>query len=96
MTITKKTEGNETTLLLEGWLDTNAAPELLEALSSLDSDTEKLVLDLTKLEYISSSGVRGIVSAYKKMNGALLVIGAAPGIMSIFKATGIDKKLSFE
>ncbi len=96
MTITKTTEGTETTLALEGWLDTNAAPELLKALDELEGDTESLVLDLSALEYISSSGVRGVVSAYKKMNGALLVRGAAPGIMSIFKATGIDKKLSFE
>ena len=96
MTITKTTEGTETTLRLEGWLDTNAAPELLKALDELEGDTESLVLDLSALEYISSSGVRGVVSAYKKMNGALLVRGAAPGIMSIFKATGIDKKLSFE
>ncbi len=96
MTITKTTEGTETTLALEGWLDTNAAPELLKALDELEGDTESLVLDLSALEYISSSGVRGVVSAYKKMNGVLLVRGAAPGIMSIFKATGIDKKLSFE
>ena len=96
MTITKTMEGTETTLRLEGWLDTNAAPELLKALDELEGDTESLVLDLSALEYISSSGVRGVVSAYKKMNGALLVRGAAPGIMSIFKATGIDKKLSFE
>ena len=96
MTITKTTEGTKTTLALEGWLDTNAAPQLLKALDELDGDTESLVLDLSALEYISSSGVRGVVSAYKKMNGALLVRGAAPGIMSIFKATGIDKKLSFE
>ncbi len=96
MTITKTAEGTETTLRLEGWLDTNAAPQLLEELDGLDEGTERLVLDMSALEYISSSGVRGVVSAYKKMNGALLVRGAAPGIMSIFRATGIDKKISFE
>ncbi|MBQ6134619.1 MAG: STAS domain-containing protein [Lachnospiraceae bacterium] len=96
MTIEKTIDGTEATLAIEGWLDTNAAPELLKALDELESDTESLVLDLKKLEYISSSGVRGIVSAYKKMNGAIKVRGAAPGIMSIFKATGIDKKISFE
>ena len=48
------------------------------------------------LEYISSSGVREVVAAYKKMSGALTVKNAAPSIMSIFKATGIDKKIKFE
>ena len=90
------TEGNETTLKIAGWLDTNEAPKLLQTLDELDESTESLVLDLSALEYISSSGVRGVVSAYKKVNGALLIRGAAPGIMTIFKATGIDKKLNFE
>jgi anti-anti-sigma factor len=96
MNITKTVNEGETILAVEGWLDTQAAPEMHAALDELGEDTENLVLDFSALEYISSSGVREVVAAYKKMNGALTVKNASAGIMSIFKATGIDKKIKFE
>ncbi len=96
MTITKTVNGNEAVLSVEGWLDTAASPEMHKEIEGLDEGIESLVIDLEKLEYISSSGVREIVAAYKKMSGALTVKNAAPSIMSIFKATGIDKKIKFE
>ena len=96
MQITKTVNGNEATLALEGWLDTLAADELKAELSALEEGVEDLVMDLSNLEYISSSGVRQVVAAYKKMDGRLVVKHASSGIMSIFKATGIDKKIRFE
>ncbi len=96
MTITKTVKGNEAVLSIEGWLDTAASPDMHKEIEGLDEGIENLVIDLEKLEYISSSGVREVVAAYKKMNGALLVKNASPSIMSIFKATGIDRKIKFE
>ncbi|MBR4514741.1 MAG: STAS domain-containing protein [Lachnospiraceae bacterium] len=96
MDIKKTINGNEAVLTVTGWLDTQAAPELHTELENLEDGVEKLVLDLAGLEYISSSGVREVVAAYKKMNGALVVKNTSAGIMSIFKATGIDKKIKFE
>ncbi len=96
MKITKTMNGNEATIALEGWLDTQAAPELHAELESLEDDVSELVFDFGALEYISSSGVREVVSAYKKMNGAFTVKNVSTGIMNIFKATGIDKKIRFE
>ena len=96
MNITKTVNGSEATLALEGWLDTQASPELHAALEDLGDDVSSLIFDLTTLEYISSSGVREFVSAHKKMNGAFTVKNASAGIMNIFKATGIDKKIHFE
>lgn len=96
MDITKEISGEETIIILKGWLDTQASPMLHEEIEKLDEGTKNLVLDFSLLEYISSSGVREVVAAYKKMNGALLVKNASDGIMSIFKATGIDKKIRFE
>ena len=96
MDITKTINGEEATLAVTGWLDTQAAPKLKDELDSLEEGVEKLVLDFSGLEYISSSGVREVVAAYKKVKGALVVRNASSGIMSIFKATGIDKKISFE
>ena len=95
MTITKTVNGNEAVFCIEGWLDTAASPEMHKEIEGLDEGIESLVIDLEKLEYISSSGVREVVAAYKKMKGALTVKNASSSIMSIFKATGIDKKIKF-
>lgn len=96
MTINKTENGSEITLKPIGWLDTQAAPELLDELDGLGDDAQSLILDFSELEYISSSGIRAIVTAYKKMNGAVVIKNASEGIMSIVKATGIDKKIRFE
>ena len=96
MTIKKILNGNEITLALEGWLDTKAAPELLAELEQMEDGVDSMVLDFSGLEYIASTGVRAVVTAYKKMNGALTVKGASPRILNIFKTTGIDKTVHFE
>ncbi len=96
MEITKTINESEATLSVEGWLDTQAAPQMKEALDGLESDITSLILDFKGLEYISSSGIREVVSAYKKMDGAVVVKNVSPGIMSTFKATGLDKKIRFE
>ena len=83
-------------LAFEGWLDTQAAPEMRAEVEALGEDITSLVIDFEKLEYISSSGIREVVAAYKKMKGELKVKNASAGIMSIFQATGIDKKITFE
>ena len=96
MTITKTMNGDEAVLAFEGWLDTQAAPEMHAEVEALGEDIKSIVFDFGKLEYISSSGIREVVAAYKKMDGALVVKNVSSGIMSIFKATGIDKKVRFE
>ncbi len=96
MTITKTVNGSEAVLAFEGWLDTQAAPEMRREIDALGEDITDIVIDFEKLEYISSSGIREVVSAYKKMNGNMKIKNASAGIMGIFKATGIDKKITFE
>ena len=96
MTITKTVNENEETLKVEGWLDTQASPDFHQELENLEPEIDSLILDFSELEYISSAGVREVVAAYKKMDGALVVKNVSSGIMSIFKATGIDKKVRFE
>ena len=69
MEITSRTEGNKVTMEISGWLDTQTAPKLEEELSHLDDSVTSLVFDFAKLEYISSAGLRQVISAYKKMAG---------------------------
>ncbi len=96
MTIEKTVNGTETTLFLKGWLDTQAAADVEEALKGLDEGCESLVLDLKELEYISSSGVRQVVAAHKKMGGNLTIRNTPNTVFGVFKAIGIDKKVKFE
>ena len=96
MTITKTVNGSEAVLYFEGWLDTTAAPVMHAEVDALGEDITDIVLDFEKLEYISSSGIREGVAAYKKVNGNLKIKNASQGIMSIFQATGLDKKITFE
>ncbi len=95
MTITKTINGSEAVFKLEGWLDTQAAPELDAEIEALDPAIESLIMDFEGVEYIASSGVREVVTAYKKVNGDLTLKNVSEGIMDIFSATGIDKKITF-
>ena len=96
MTVEKTMDGSTAVLHLEGWLDTQNAPVLAEALNGLDDGVEKLVLDMEKLEYISSAGIRQIVTAYKGMNGALTLKNLSPEVASVLHMTGLDRKFSIE
>ncbi len=96
MTIEKKIDGSTTVLCLEGWMDTQNATVLAQALKDVDDGTEHLVFDMAKLEYTSSAGIRQIVAAYKQMKGALTLRNVTPEIMSILKLTGLDRSLHFE
>jgi anti-anti-sigma factor len=96
MTIEKTMDGDTAILHLDGWLDTQNAPLLAEALNGLDDGVKKLVLDMKKLEYISSAGIRQIVTAYKEMNGALTLKNLPTEVASVLHMTGLDKKLPIE
>ncbi|MBR5381290.1 MAG: STAS domain-containing protein [Oscillospiraceae bacterium] len=90
MTIRKDLNGSALTIALEGRLDTMTAPELENELkTSLDGVTE-LTLDLQQLDYMSSAGLRVLLSAQKKMNkcGSMTVTNVNDDIMEIFDVTG--------
>lgn len=96
MTIEKNRQGNALELKLSGWLDTESSPLFEEEINALDESTTSLILDCSALEYISSAGIRQIVAAHKKMDGALTLIHVSDEIMSIIKMTGLTKKLRIE
>lgn len=98
MTINKNTEGSKLTLALSGRLDTTTAPELEEFIQSSLAGVTDLVLDLSNLEYISSAGLRVLLSAQKIMNkqGSMVVTGANEIVMEVFEVTGFDEILTLE
>ena len=96
MTIAKTTDGTQVTLAIDGWLDTQSAPELAAALDEVGEDVEELVLDLSALEYVSSAGIRQIVAAHKKMGGKLVVRNVSAEVLEVFRLTGVDARLNIE
>ena len=98
MNITTDKNGSALTLALAGRLDTTTAPELEETLkASLDGVTD-LILDLEKLEYLSSAGLRVLLSAQKVMNrqGAMTVKHVNETIQEIFDVTGFADILTIQ
>ena len=93
LTIEKKTEDDKVTITLDGRLDVSTAPQLAETLQkSLDRTTE-LVFDLEKLEYISSAGLRILMTAQKAMmacGGKMTVAHPNPTVQSVFDITGMS------
>jgi anti-sigma B factor antagonist len=98
MTISQNKEGSKLTITLEGRLDTTTAPELeTELKTALDGVTE-LVFDIKDLAYISSAGLRVLLSAQKVMNkqGSMVIRGASEEVMEIFDVTGFVDILTIE
>lgn len=98
MTITKKMDHTALTLFLEGRLDTTTSPQLeAELAASLDGVT-RLTLDMEQLSYLSSAGLRVILSAQKRMNkqGQMVVRHVNETIMEVFEVTGFVDILTIE
>lgn len=90
MEIKKTLEGEKLTVAISGRLDTTTAPELEEALKESMDGISELVIGFTETEYISSAGLRVLLSAEKTMNkqGSMIVTGVNDVIMEIFEVTG--------
>lgn len=96
MTIESKKDAGKLTLTITGRLDTSTAPKLEEELKASYDGVTELVFDLAKLEYISSAGLRVLLSAQKTMNkqGLMKVINVGEEIMEIFEITGFTDILN--
>ncbi|MGL5256539.1 MAG: STAS domain-containing protein [Proteocatella sp.] len=90
MEIIKLNEGSKLTVTLEGRLDTTTAPQLEAELKSSLEGVDNLTLNFEKLEYLSSAGLRVILSAQKVMNkqGEMVIKNVNETIMEVFEVTG--------
>lgn len=98
MNIDKKQNGDALLVSLEGRLDTTTAPQLEAALRSDISGIKELDFDFSALEYISSAGLRVLLSAQKVMNkqGKMTIKNVNEDIMDVFEITGFVDILSIE
>lgn len=94
MEINKTVDGSKLTLAPIGRIDTLTAPEL-EAAVVLDG-VEELVFDLAEVNYISSAGLRVLLSSMKKMAGKRMAIAnACPAVKEVFDITGFSDIFTF-
>ena len=99
MTINVERNFELVTLEITGRLDTTTAPNLEAVINEISEDTKELVFDMAELEYISSAGIRVILSAYKKMNqsGGIMRIEKENDIVrEVFEMTGLLEMLNQE
>lgn len=98
MNITKKLSGNELCISLEGRLDTTTAPELEKVLAGSLEEVTKLTIDMGALDYLSSAGLRILLSTQKRMNkqGSMKITNVNETIMEIFEVTGFTDILTVE
>ena len=98
MTITKNQNGSHLDLALEGRLDTTTAPQLEAELKQSANGVTELVMDFSGLEYLSSAGLRVLLSAQKVMNrqGSMVIKNVNETIMEIFEVTGFADILTIE
>ena len=98
MNLTKKTNDTELTIAIEGRVDTVTSPELEKLIQASVDGMETLVIDMANVEYISSAGLRVLLSAHKLMakKGGMKVKNAGEDIMEIFEVTGFSDILDIE
>jgi len=98
LNISKESNATSLTVILEGRLDTTTAPDLEKELKDSLDDVTELIMDFEKLEYISSAGLRVLLSTQKIMSrqGEMKLIHVSDTIMEIFEVTGFADILTIE
>lgn len=98
MNISKIRKENTLTISVSGRIDSNTAPELESAIKDLSADINELIFDLNGLNYISSAGLRVLLSTQKRMNsqGNMKLKNVNQAVMEILEITGFTDILTIE
>ena len=97
MKITKQWNEKGCVFEIEGRIDTLNSGELEEAVNEVCDNCDKLVLDMTGVDYVSSAGIRVIIQAHQTLGKENFSLKNVPGnVMELFKMTGFQKVLNFE
>lgn len=91
---TKNTD--ELNIKLDGRLDTTTAPDFESFLADNLDGSKMVVIDCEKLVYVSSAGLRVLLSAQKKTKGALKLTKVCDLVMEVFEMTGFADILVIE
>ena len=96
---TKLIKDNDKLLVkIDGRIDSNTAPELFDTLKGALEGIKELTIDLEKVDYVSSAGLRVFLSVQKTMNaqGSMIVKNVDQKVMEVFELTGFDEILTIE
>ncbi len=98
MTIVDEQKNGTMILHIEGRIDTITAPELEKKIAALSPEVTDLILDMKEVVYISSAGLRVLLSAQKKMSrvGSMKLSGVCSAVMEVFEMTGFADILVIE
>ena len=96
MTITETLSGKDLTLKMEGYLDTVSSPELRQLLSETMDSIDSLTLDFADLKYVSSAGLRVLLTAHTAMakKGGMKILHVNEEIKDAFAVTGMANFLN--
>lgn len=92
MEITVTQEGSKATIALDGKLSVATSPDLETAIAALPESITEFAIDLTKLEYISSAGLRVLVSTEKlasQRSGSMVLLHPNDEVLEVFDMTGL-------
>ncbi|MBQ8093967.1 MAG: STAS domain-containing protein [Clostridia bacterium] len=98
MTINKVQNGTAMEISLEGRLDTTTSPSLEKELNDILPSVDSLVFDFSKLDYISSAGLRVLLAAHKVMSrkGGMKLVHVNEIVQEVFDVTGFADILNIE
>ncbi|MBR3226445.1 MAG: STAS domain-containing protein [Atopobiaceae bacterium] len=99
MEINVTQDGNKATIALEGKLSVATSPDLEAAIQGLPEDTNEFIIDLANLEYISSAGLRVLVSTEKiagQRNGKMVLQHPNEEVAEVFDMTGLADVFTIE
>ena len=98
MTMEIKKNADAAVITVAGRLDTTTAPLLEKAIIQDIGDAKTLTLDLKAVQYISSAGLRVLLSAQKKMQkiGSMKVVNVCEAVMEVLEMTGFADILVIE
>lgn len=96
--IKKVKEGSNMTLTLKGRLDTITAPNLEDEIDESIDDVTDLVMDFQEIEYVSSAGLRVLLTAQQTMDekGSMVIKNASDSVKDVFEITGFVDILNVE
>ena len=91
MEFKKVMEGSRLTYTVSGRLDTNTSPQLNDDIAVSLGDVKELIMDIKDLEYISSAGVRVLLTAYKvmKRQGTMVLRNVPDVVRNVLSVTGL-------
>lgn len=91
MTINKTINGTELTITISGRLDSATSGDFMEFLEkNFTADFQKLTLDFADVDFISSKGLRVLISTYKNLNGRQMeIINANTAVKEVFRLSAL-------